>query len=59
MKTTLNFDGSSKTKKKQVGDTCKGAPDVEFEQDWSFCLGDGQKIKKYFSTFRDFSVKSR
>ena len=62
MWTTLNFGGSSKTKK-QAGDVCKGTPDVEFEQDWSFrlgaMLGDGQKTKNYFSSFRDFSGKSR
>ena len=50
-------------RKKQVGDICKGTPDVEFEQDWSFRLGailvDGKKIKNYFSSFRDFSGESR
>ena len=37
--------------------------DIEFERDWSFglgaTLGDEQKIKNYFSSFRDFSGKSR
>ena len=50
-------------RKRQVGDICKGTPNVEFEQDWSFrlgaMLGDGQKIKNYFSSFRDFFGKSR
>ena len=36
--TTLNFEGSSKTKT-QAGDVCKGTPDFEFEQDWSVGLG--------------------
>ena len=57
MWTTLNFEGSSKTKK-QAGNVYKGTVDFEFEQDWSFglgaTLGDGQKIKNYFSNFRDF-----
>ena len=61
MWTTLNFEGRSKTKKKE-GDNCKWPPDIEFEQDWSVglgaMLGDGQKIKNYFSSFRDFSGKS-
>ena len=52
-----------KRKKRGVGDICKGTPDTEFEQDWSVglgaTLGDGQKIKKYFSSFRDFFGKSR
>ena len=54
---------AQKRGKKKTGDICKGTPDVEFEQDWSFrlgaMLGDGQKIKNYFSSFRDFSGKSR
>ena len=44
-----------------AGDICKGTPDTEFEHDWSVglvaTLGDGQKIKNYFSSFRDFSGK--
>ena len=56
MWTTLNFGVSSKTKKRE-GDIYKGTPDVEFEQDWwdglGAKLGDGQKIKNYFSSFRD------
>ena len=63
MRTTLNFESSSKTKRKQAGDICKGPPDIEFEQHWSVglgtMLGDAQKIKNYFSIFRDFSGKSR
>ena len=47
----------------QAEDICKGTPDIEFEQDWSVGLGailvDGKKIKNYFSSFRDFSGKSR
>ena len=62
MCTTLNFEGRSKTKK-QGGDICKGIVDIEFERDWSVSLGatsgDGQKIKNYFSSFRDFFGKSR
>ena len=50
-------------RKKQAEDIFKGTPDIEFEQDWSVGLGailaDGQKIKNYFSSFRDFSGKSR
>ena len=53
--TFLNFE--------RPGYIRKGTPDVEFEQDWSLGLGailaDGQKIKNYFSNFRDFSGKSR
>ena len=63
--TTLNFEGRSKTKKK-VTDICKGTLDIECEQDWTVGLGAmlsepvlGQKIKNYFSSFRDFSGESR
>ena len=49
--------------KKGARDICKGTLDIEFERDWSVGLGaklgDGQKIKNYFSSFRDFSGKSR
>ena len=49
MWTTLNFEGSSKTQKKQAEDICKGTPDIEFEQDWWVGLGamldDRQKFK--------------
>ena len=62
IRTTLNFDGRSKTKKR-ARYICKGTLDIEFERDWSVgldaTLGDGQKIKNYFSSFRDFSGKSR
>ena len=41
----------------------KGTLDIELERDWSFglgaTLGDEQKIKNYFSSFREFSGKSR
>ena len=62
MLTTLNFMGRSKMTKR-VRDICKGTPDNEFEQDLSVGLGatlrDRQKIKNYFSSFKDFSGKSR
>ena len=52
-----------KKKKKRAGDICKGTVDIECERDWSVSLGatldDGQKIKNYFSSFRDFSGKRR
>ena len=45
--------------KGRAGDSYKGTLNIEFEQDWSFTLGatlgDGEKIKNYFSSFRDFS----
>ena len=47
---------------KTAGDICKRALDIEFEQDGSVglgaILGDGQKIKNYLSSFRDFFEKS-
>ena len=50
-------------REKQAGDICKGILDIECERDWLVSLGatldDGQKIKNYFSGFRDFSGKSR
>ena len=50
-------------KKRETENICKGTPDIEFEQDWSVGLGatlrDTQKIKNYFSSFEDFSGKSR
>ena len=62
MWTTLYFEGRSKTKK-WAKDICKGTLDVECERNWPVglgaTLGDGQKIKNHFSSFRDFSVKSR
>ena len=61
MRTTLHFDGSSKTKKRKKN--CKVTPDIEFEQDCSVGLGatlrERQKIKNYLSSFRGFSGKSR
>ena len=63
MWTSLNFEGKSKTQKKETGSICKWTPDIEFEQDWSVGLGatlrDRQKIKTYFSSFKDFSGESR
>ena len=45
------------------GDNCKGTLDSECERDWSAglgaTLGDGQKIKNYFSSFKDFSGENR
>ena len=62
MGTTLNFRGRRKTKK-SARDICKGIPDIEFEYDWSIDLGaklrDRQKIKNYFSSFKNFSGKSQ
>ena len=60
MWTTLNFEGRSK---KKARDICKGILDIEFERDWSVflgaTLGDGQKIKNYFSSLRDFFWEGR
>ena len=62
MWTTLNFEGWSKTKK-WAKDICKGTLNIECERDWPVglgaTLGDGQKIKNYFSSFKDFFGKSR
>ena len=48
---------------KKPADICKGILDIECERDWSVSLGatldDGQKIKNYFSSLRDFSGKRR
>ena len=61
MWSTLNFEGRSKTKKR-VRNICKGTLDTEFERDWSgglgATLGDEQKIKNYFPSFRDFPGKA-
>ena len=50
-------------KRKNEHNFCKGTLDIEFERDWSFglgvTLGGEQKIKNYFSSFRDFSGKIR
>ena len=55
--------GITRKRKEQGEYICKRTPDIEFEQDWSIGLGailaDGQKIKNYFTSFRDFSGKSR
>ena len=55
----LRVDGK---RKRETGNICKGTPDIEFEQDGSVGLGaifaNGQKIKNYLSSFRDFSGKS-
>ena len=55
--------GVARKRTKEVQDICKRTPDIEYEQDWSAGLGailaDGEKIKNYFSSFRDFSGKSR
>ena len=59
---TLNFEGTSKTKK-LARDNCNGTLDIECERYWPVglgaTLGDEQKIKNYFSSFRDFSGESR
>ena len=69
MWTTLHFEGRSKTnkkrrrrrkkEKKETGNICKETPDIEFEQDWSVgldaTLRERQKIKNFFSSFKDFS----
>ena len=55
--------GVARKRKEQAEDICIGTPDIKFEQDWSVglrpILADGQKIKNHFSSFRDFSGKSR
>ena len=62
MWTTLNIEGRSKSKKR-ARDISKGTLDIEFERDWSVglgaMLGNGHKIKNYFSSFKDFSGKIR
>ena len=70
MWTTLHFEGISKTNKKkkkkvrkrETGNICKGTLDIEFEQGWSVgldaTLHERQKIKNYFSSFKDFSEKA-
>ena len=49
-------------RKKQGGDICKGILDIECERNWlvslGAILGNGQKIKNYFSSFRDFLRKA-
>ena len=50
-------------RKKRARDICKGTLDIEFERGWSVglgaTLGDGQKIKNCFSSFKNFFRKSR
>ena len=50
-------------RERETGIICKGTSDIEFEQDSSVgfdaTLRDRQKIKNYFSSFKDFSGKSR
>ena len=62
MWTTLNFGGTSKTKKWAAG-ICRGTLGIECERDrpigLGHTLGDGLKIKNNFSSFRDFSGESR
>ena len=62
MWTTLNFRVGGKTKK-NVRDICERTLDIDFERDWWVslgpALGNGKKLKIYFSSFRDFSGKSR
>ena len=52
-----------KLKKKRARDICNGTLDIECERDrpvgLGATLGDEQKIKIHFSSFRDFSGKSR
>ena len=61
MWTTVNFEGTSKTKKR-ARDICKGTLDIECERDWPVglgaMLGDEQRIKNHFSSFRDFPGKA-
>ena len=56
----LRVDGKRKKRARYI---CKGTLDIEFERDWSVGLGttlcDGQKIKNYFSSFRDYSGKNQ
>ena len=51
-----------KERKRETGNICKGTPDIEFEQDWPVgldaTLHDRQKIKNYFSSFKDFLGKA-
>ena len=55
--------GVARKRKEQADGIYKGTPDIEFVQDGSGGLGailaDGQKIKNYLSSFRDFFGKSR
>ena len=50
-------------RKNRSRDICNGTLDIECERDWPVglgaTLGDGQKIKNYFSSFKNISGKSR
>ena len=68
MLTTLNIKVSlilrvGRKWKGWAGGNCKSALNIEFEHDLSVSLGatlgDRLKIKKYYSSYKDFSVKSR
>ena len=54
--------GIDRKRKKWAKDIRKGTLDIQCERDWlvglGAALGDGQKIKNYFSSFRDFSGRS-
>ena len=58
----MRLDKKQNKKERETGNICKGTPDIEFEQDWSVALGatlrDRQKIKNYFSSFKDFPAKA-
>ena len=62
MWTIFNFGGNSKTKN-ELKIFAGGTLDIEYERDWPVglgaTLGDGQNIKNYFSSLRDFFGKSR
>ena len=49
-------------RKKRARDISKRTIDIEYEREWPVglgtTLGNGRKIKNYFSSFRDFSGKS-
>ena len=55
--------GVTRKRQEQAEDICNGTPDIKFEQDWSVGLDDTllerQKIKNYFSSFKDFSGENR
>ena len=63
MWTTLNFASRSKTRKKQVGDNCEGALDIECERNWSvgsgatLCDAAERKSKTIFVVSGIFSGK--
>ena len=62
MWTTLNFRVGGKLKK-MARDIYKRTLNKGFERDWWVglgpALGDGKKLKMYFSSFTDFFAKSR